>query len=275
MLRFMTRLSWALLLAASFTSGCGDDDVAPAGDASGVDAATAADAGSADAARLDAGAGDASASDAGPPTDAGPVCFTPPTECPVAEPVPGAPCAGTFSCTYGTSMYGCSGDLFEDYSCVGCPPAVSERCDPAFMGTLAGGRVELGPAGPGPFRPYAPGERVFPQFGGQGAAMFFYRVRVSGDAAPPECVSVSSGNILDSIAGEPITTPARLRCGESTRIYSVYGASPCEMRDYPLHFDVTITGVGTASVDLVVEGGMCPRGGFDGLGDGGAVDGGA
>jgi len=104
--------------------------------------------------------------------------------------------------------------------------------------------------------------------------MFFYRVRVSGDTASPDCVSVSSTNTLDSLAGEPTTSPARLRCGESTRIYSVYGTSPCEMRDYPLHFEVTIAGVGMASVDLVVEGGGCPRGGFDGTGDGSVPDGG-
>lgn len=128
-----------------------------------------------------------------------------------------------------------------------------------FMGTSSGGSVEVGPVGTGPFRPFESGERIRPDFGGQGATMLFYRVRIGG-AELPTCVSVTATVALDGMAAPPGTIPVKLRCGQSLRVFSIFPDNPCEFRDYTVRLDLSVEGVGSTSVELVLEGGMCPRG---------------
>lgn len=212
--------------------------------------------------------------DAGPPID----CHAAATECPPDPPMAGSACEGTFSCPYtypGVTgidwTFTCVVGAFEEnLACGGCPPIPSESCRDPFAGSLAGGSVEVGPVGAGPFRPFVPGERIAPEFGGQGATMLFFRIRVNGEE-PPACVSLHATVSLDGTASAATTLPVKLRCGESLRVFQIYPDNPCEERDYPVHLDAEVDGVGSTSLDLVLEGGGCPLGGLDGS-DGGAGD---
>lgn len=244
----MNRLLLGVLLGA--LAACGDDD------------GTTADSGPPGPA--DSGPSDMSSdTDSGPPID----CDAPATECPEDAPLAGLPCEGTFTCPYEYPVGGgiewsftCRDGRFEEMLlCGGCAPLPSESCRTPFEGTLGGGVVEIGPVGTEAFRPFEDGERIRPEFGAQGLTMFFFRVRVDGEDLPG-CVTVSASASLDGVPSAPSVYPVKLRCGQSLRVFTIYPTNPCEFRDYPVRFEVTVEGVGQTSGDLVLEGGMCPRG---------------
>lgn len=141
-------------------------------------------------------------------------------------------------------------------TCVGCPPPLAESCSEATP--AAESLVQIGPAS-GSFHPFAPGERVGIEWGAQGLPMIGYVLRVE-DVATPSCVEVTSR--LSMQGGSPTTTTRslRLRCGQSLKVLEVLPEFPCQPRDYALRLEVTVQGAGTASADLVVMGGGCPRG---------------
>jgi hypothetical protein len=187
----------------------------------------------------------------------------PDTACPAAPPFSGAPCRGALSCTYttpeGPGQFDCEGDRWNGgIMCLGCPPQLVEECRTPFTGS-APASVQMGPA-EGAFRPFDPGERVPVIWGGQGLPMVSFRLRVGGET-PPSCARVVARTSLDggtaAVADRAIVT----RCGETLTILQIVPGDPCLMRDYSLQVVVDVVGVGTTSADLVITGGMCPRGG--------------
>jgi hypothetical protein len=194
-----------------------------------------------------------------PPID--PSCAAPDTACPAEPPFAGAPCEGELVCPYSLppreGSFTCTESRWQgELGCPGCAPPLSESCGEPFAGS-APATVEIGPPS-GELRAFDAGERVPIEFGGQGLAMISYRVRVLGDA-PPACVTVRAQSMLDEEGPVPTMRPVKLRCGESLPIYEILPGDPCVTRDYAVHLDIEVVGVGRGAADLVVAGGRCPR----------------
>jgi len=184
--------------------------------------------------------------------------------CPADKPFAGAPCEGSFSCTYGddvaTWTSTCDGTTWREVvecsdpvlggACGGVPPA-AERCSQAFSGTMEA-TLEMGPPpGSGPFRPFEDGELVAPEIGGQGSAMVWFVVRVNGQE-PPECARVTSDLVGEVFFDHnPQVSDVKLRCGASLGMYAVVPHADCESLEEGSTFDVTFTvdvqGIGEAS----------------------------
>ncbi len=198
-----------------------------------------------------------------PPTP-DPMCDEPDRTCPMAAPYDGAPCEGALMCDYMDTMFDTRAECVTNrwqvmQLCAGCSPSLAETCSTPFAGTLAGGRVTLGPSELGTYRAFADGERASAIFGAQGSAMIAYRVEVGGDVDPPACVPMRVSIALDGGAPVETTRTLALRCGRSLRVLDILPELPCEFRDYTVDVEVSVAGVGATTAHLVVMGGMCPR----------------
>ena len=188
--------------------------------------------------------------------------------CPTAQPFPGSPCEGTLRCEYTGGVGTCvAGEWTWETLCDGgtpgggCAPPLVESCPVPFTGSLPGATVEVGPDAPGAFRPFAPGEHVTAIIGAQGGAMVAYRLRVSAPSGTPTCLATTTRLTYDGMAPDPLTSTVELHCGQTLRIYQILPSCPGLMREYPVTLDIDVTGAGTISTALVLDGGRCPRGG--------------
>jgi hypothetical protein len=197
------------------------------------------------------------------------MCGVPDTACPADAPLAGAPCEGALSCEYihpdsGATEpdweFACTSGAWElvRLDCLGCAPPLVERCSDPFEGTLDGASFELGPVSEVAFAPFAPGVHTAPVFGGQGLAMIEFRVRVDPLTAPG-CMTFRIQASMEGVDGDLQTLPAKLRCGETLRMYAILPSNPCEFREYLSQLTVEIEGIGSETVDLVLDGGSCPR----------------
>lgn len=243
------RTTGSAVLAALvvLAAGCGGDGSSDPDDDGGV---------------TDGGGGDGSADDGGGGDDGGSAgCFEPDTSCPDDAPHTGYPCEGDLECTYegsraGDKMFTCEDGEWSEVPCPGCPPQLFEACDAPFDGTLDGVAVMLGPAVDGPFREFEDGEEVTPVIGGQGSSMIAYRLELD-DTGAPQCVRVRVRITIEGDEGPWNQHDIALHCGESLRIYEVLPFTPCEMRDYPTTLEVDVDGVGAATANIALQGGLC------------------
>lgn len=189
-------------------------------------------------------------------------CGSVDTSCPTDPPHPGAPCSVSSTCSYAVLEYSCSGGVWVDQCNAGgggsCIPPFTEHCNAPFTGNLSGASVEIGPANLGAFTPLSDGDSTEIIWGGQGAPMIGYRLRVTGDA--PACVSAT---VTPSFAG--FTAPAdqwnvTLRCGESLTMYTILPLEEagCPSGVQELAFEVNVAGVGQRTLALKVDSPGCP-----------------
>ncbi|MCC7541959.1 MAG: hypothetical protein IT379_37410 [Deltaproteobacteria bacterium] len=182
------------------------------------------------------------------------------TSCPAVMPAERAPCSGTFTCTYGSRQLRCNGEEIDDVAAsfdAGGIPYLAESCPLPFEGTMTGARIELLP-GFGDARAFEPGERVAPQVGPQGGTMLYFRVRVVGDDVP-DCVQMNATVALDGGEPAPAIVAVRLHCGQSYRLVAILADNPCAAGDHAVSLTVELEGIGTTTVDLVMEPVTDPR----------------
>lgn len=192
--------------------------------------------------------------------DAGASCSEPDRACTEDPPLPGSPCEGMLSCPFpGGGLATCAGGVWSfDPGCDGgCAPPLAELCRTPFSGTLAGGRVEIGPPD-GAFRPFTEHEVVSASFGGQGGAMIAYRVRVDG-VEVPACMTIDAVVTYDGMAPVPSHRAIELHCGQTLGVFDILPDRPCESRIYPVTLAVDVVGVGRSTATLDLMGGLCPR----------------
>jgi hypothetical protein len=199
--------------------------------------------------------------------DAGTSCIEPDRECPLDPPLIGSPCEGTLVCPFdgGGTATCAGGEWLFDTGCDGggeggggCAPPLAEVCRDPFTGSVSDARVEVGPV-EGVFRPFSANETVTAEFGSQGGGMIAYRVRIDGVEVAPECIDLRTTVTLDD--SEPLTSHRgiTLHCGHSLGVFDILAESPCESRSYPVTLRVEVAGVGSATANLDLMGGACPR----------------
>jgi hypothetical protein len=202
--------------------------------------------------------------DGGPP-----VCDEPDTECPAEQPIGGAPCEGTLSCDYdqgrsfGVWTYTCESSAWVagDAPCSelpggGCaPPPLAERCREPFSGTLDGASVQIGPAAATTFRPFEDGEMATAVRGGQGAFMIEVALQLEGEGTEAlQCISVDLDLSYGETGSAPYATDTEVHCGSTRRLFVVLpGDLVCEPSPAAITLDVTVSGVGSTSVDLTLD----------------------
>jgi hypothetical protein len=138
----------------------------------------------------------------------------------------------------------------------GCPvPPLVERCDEPFVGQRDGANVELGPAGSGPFVPFAPGAPAPIVWGGQGSPMLQFRLNATG-VDDLSCVRVHTTTTVNQSAFPPKSTDIELHCGESMDIFSILEL-PCDPGEHSINVMVEVEGVGTAEMSFTVVDPAC------------------
>lgn len=168
--------------------------------------------------------------------------------CPADLPLQGAPCIGELSCPYAElTTYGCTEpaqciDGHWQIACFFPGPILAERCRDPQLGPFDGVAFELS----------AVSESI--AWGLQGGAMVGYSVdAIPGDWAP-DCVRVTARVEIEGMS-ETTVHDVRLRCGRSLPVQEILPMLPCEERDYDVHLEVSVEGMGSRTVDFTVRGG--------------------
>ncbi len=190
------------------------------------------------------------------------------TACPEDAPLAGGPCMGTLSCPY----YTCGGPPFADTyvcnagqwtlestMCIGAPPALAELCRAPTTSFDTSARFVITPDAAGA-APFADGQHVELVVGPQGGAMIPYRIRIEGLDETPTCIHSSATVTMEGMTamGEKLL---RLRCGSTLRVYEILPICP-PMGDHEVTLEVTVEGLGTQSISLLVTNpSACLRGG--------------
>lgn len=187
-------------------------------------------------------------------------CGSVDTSCPSVRPFVGSPCQGNLQCSYveeggfttwqascingaWTASATCEEEPLGG-TCGGVPPP-AEACTAPFSGTLDAS-VEIGPATEDLFRAFYDGEPVAIEWGGQGSAMVFYRLKLAGPELPT-CVGLTI-TLESPMFTEPLPQEATvvLRCGQSLSMYSVIPSGDCTSSEpmFEATLRVLVDGVG-------------------------------
>ncbi len=190
-------------------------------------------------------------------------------------PQPGQRCAPALSCDYTRSDSGnlwhftcgdgvvvfneeCTGSPSPGSSC-GVPP-LAQYCERPDLQPTPQAVVDFGPAGGTSFRPFADGESVTAEVGGQGSPMLAWRLSIVG-TDDVGCVAYTSRVRLAS--GDPATESSgqvQLHCGGSATIYTVLDPAVCS--GALISMEVSIEGKGEVRSHALDVSADCS---FDGL----------
>ena len=216
---------------------------------------------------------DGATPDGGSDVDAGAEsCTIPDTTCPEDQPFAGAACATSETCMYPELIPMGGMDITWTYTCVAdrwqgvsdCKPApggacpvgpLAEGCRMPFGGTVSGATVQVGPGGSGAFRTFMPDEEIDVIVGGQGSPMLSLRLHVDG-ADIPSCVNAITTLTVDGTAGAPQMRPIVLHCGDTLSFFQILSEN-CDETPLPLHIEIELVGIGTATADVIYMGGPC------------------
>ena len=129
----------------------------------------------------------------------------------------------------------------------------AEGCGDVFTGDMTAD-IAVGPVAAGQaFREFTAGEEPEIVWGGQGAAMVYFRLRIDSEDAPG-CVVVNT--TVAAVGMTPLTakTSVTLRCGESLRMYVVLPDDDCPSGLVDTVLTVEVEGVGTREITLSIPG---------------------
>ena len=200
------------------------------------------------------------------------LCGTPMTSCPPNQPglFVGAPCEGEdLLCSYEIM----AGGEYWHFSCVegrwhldveclaiggACgvlPP--SEACLGPHENAPLGMDFDIGPAtSEAAFTPFTPGQEVSLSWGGQGAPMLEFRLKVDDDEAP-QCLSYHMSAELSAGTNAEASGTVRTRCGESLAMYIILPLEviDCDTSMFDVQLTLTIEGLGERVYTLSFQGG--------------------
>lgn len=214
-----------------------------------------------------------SSTDSGPPADdaSAEMCTIPDTTCPLDQPLSGAACDTSMTCTYpdpgGFSWtYQCMDQAWAGVSDCdpsmllggGCPVGpLAESCRPPFTGTLTDASVEVGDQGVGAFQPLVDGATVDLITGGQGLSMVGFRLRVTGTSLP-RCVTATTTLTVDAGAPSPDMRHVALHCGVTLSMFQVV-PDTCDGGMHTLDIQAELPGIGSAHVSVRYQSTPCAR----------------
>jgi hypothetical protein len=192
-------------------------------------------------------------------------CFTVDEACPTRAPHPSAACREGLECLYpagrgdGDWSFLCDQGQWQFRASETTwtePPPTAELClDPLERSGWDGG-IEVGPVDvDSAFRPYEAGEATDLVTGPTGVPTLAFRLRVSREIAPPECVVLSRDvRATGSHPTEPGATRVKLHCGESLAIFVPIPVLPVPRCDgeRPVTLWASVQALGRTEVDLMI-----------------------
>jgi hypothetical protein len=171
-------------------------------------------------------------------------------------------------CQYPSDMFQCANGKWQQLCMGTCAPPLSEACDQPFPDVLADATLQVGHVDGAGFSSYADGQPIDVIWGGQGAAMLAYRLRISAPVNAPTCVLTETTLSVGGQSTLPSKLPVTLRCTDSLAVYAMapvefFACAPGEQ--VPITLKVKVAGVGEKTFALTVDAGIsCST--FDGDG---------